>query len=93
MKKMKNSLLVVTLLGVALVGCTTREITLGDATYKSRRFGVTEKFGRISASNVTKGSTNSITVDGVQSDLVTGMKVGAEAVGNAVGSALKQVAK
>lgn len=90
--KIRNSLLIVAALAVA-VGCSTREITLGEATYKSRRFGVKEQFGKISASTVTKGATNYLTIDGVQSDLVTGIKVTAEAVGAAVGDAVSKVVK
>lgn len=59
---------------IGTAGCTTRTIEFGGAKYTSRRLGVAEQFGKI---EVRQG-TNSLTVDGVQSDLVTGMKVGAE---------------
>lgn len=59
---------------IGMSGCTTRTIEFGGAKYTSRRLGVAEQFGKI---EVRQG-TNSLTVDGVQSDLVTGMKVGAE---------------
>ncbi len=72
------TLLALSLIGVGLLfgglGCTTRTIEFGGAKYTSRRLGVAEQFGKI---EVRQG-TNSLTVDGVQSDLVTGMKVGAE---------------
>ncbi len=71
-------LIALSLIGVGLLfgglGCTTRTIEFGGARYTSRRLGVAEQFGKI---EVRQG-TNSFTVDGVQSDLVTGMKVGAE---------------
>lgn len=71
-------ILALSLIGVGLLfgglGCTTRTIEFGGAKYTSRRLGVAEQFGKI---EVRQG-TNSLTVDGVQSDLVTGMKVGAE---------------
>ncbi len=71
-------LIALSLIGVGLLfgglGCTTRTIEFGGAKYTSRRLGVAEQFGKI---EVRQG-TNSLTVDGVQSDLVTGMKVGAE---------------
>lgn len=92
MKKTIRNSLIAAALAVA-VGCSTREITFGEATYKSKRFGVKETFGKISASTVTKGGTNTLTVDGVQSDLVTGIKATAEAVGSAVAEAVKTVAK
>lgn len=73
-------LLVLALVSVSLLfgvsGCTTRTIEFGGAKYTSRRLGVAEQFGKI---EVRQG-TNSLTVDGVQSDLVTGMQVGAETV-------------
>ena len=59
-----------------VVGCTTRTIEFAGAKYTSRRFGVTEQFGKI---EVRQG-TNSFTVNGARSDLVTGMQVGAETV-------------
>ena len=59
-----------------LVGCTTRTIEFGGAKYTSRRFGAAEQFGKIEV----KQGTNSLTVDSVKSDLVTGMQVGAETV-------------
>ncbi len=71
-------LIALSMIGVGLLfgglGCTTRTIEFGGAKYTSRRLGVAEQFGKI---EVRQG-TNSISVDGVQSDLVTGMKVGAE---------------
>ena len=59
---------------IGMSGCTTRTIEFGGAKYTSRRLGVAEQFGKI---EVRQG-TNSLTVDGVQSGLVTGIKVGAE---------------
>lgn len=76
---MKKTNLLAALALVGLVGCTTREITLGGATYKSRRLGVLEKFGKIEV----RAGTNSLSVEGVQSDLVTGAKIGADAALNA----------
>ena len=73
-------LLVLALVSATLLfgmsGCTTRTIEFAGAKYTSRRFGVTEQFGKI---EVRQG-TNSFTVNGAQSDLVTGMQVGAETV-------------
>lgn len=58
----------------ATSGCTTRVIEFGGAKYVSKRFGVTEQFGKIEVSQ----GTNRFVVEGVKSDLVTGIQVGAE---------------
>lgn len=56
------------------MGCTCRKVEFGGAKYTSNRFGANEQFGRIEFNQ----GTNKLIVEGVKSDLVTGMQVGAE---------------
>jgi len=81
---MKTALL--TLLLAAAAGCAHREITLpGGVSYKSTRFGVKEDFADINFTQQTNGAA-ALRVQGVKSDLVTGLGVVTEA---AVSAAVK----
>lgn len=60
-----------------LTACSTREISVGPAKYKSHRFGTKESFGEI---KLTFG-TNTFTIKAAESDQVTFAK---EVVGAAV---------
>lgn len=77
--------LAVAIVASGLVGCTTRTIQFGGAKYTSKRFGASEQFGKIEL----KQGTNSLTVEGVQSDLVTGIKVGVDAAFKAAAAVAK----
>lgn len=81
---MKTNILIL-LAAAGLAGCTTRTLEFAGAKYTSRRFGVNETFGKI---EVRQG-TNSLTVEGVQSDLVTGIKVGVDTALKAAASVAK----
>jgi len=81
---MKKTILL--LLAFVALGCTCREITLpGGVSYKSTRFGVKEDFADIAFTQQTNGAA-ALRVQGVKSDLVTGLGVVTEA---AVSAAVK----
>lgn len=80
---MKKTILA--LVAFAAMGCTCREVQFGGAKYTSKRFGASEQFGKIEL----KQGTNSLTVEGVQSDLVTGIKVGVDAALKAAAAVAK----
>lgn len=60
--------------GLLAGGCTVRTLEFSGARYSSKRFGVQEKFGAVEIHS----GTNHLVIGGIESDLVTGMKVGAE---------------
>lgn len=82
---MKSILLSLTA-ALALAGCARREITLPNGvTYKSWRLAVKEDFADINFTQQTNGAA-ALHVQGIKSDLVTGLGVVTEA---AVGAAVK----
>ena len=72
---MKTTFAIIAL--ITLTACSTREITIGPAKYKSTRFGTKESFGEI---RLTFG-TNTFIIKAAASDQVTFAK---EVVGAAV---------